>query len=198
MREPTAKAEGSVHVWKRMSDFRDLRTNAPQEHTSFRIEQGTKLSEVVAAASAAGIDSDSIAAFATTTLTKARHRSGDPFLGRTDPDAIILHRALGTAIQKALNGDGEELNEREELSVAIIAGGLQLGESEMYVKARHGVRHPTTGRFIPIPKPTPGPDPDAYGGARTEPVEPGTGSPASTPPNPAFPLWNHLGASLLG
>jgi hypothetical protein len=126
-------------------------------------------------------------------------RGGDPFLGSTDPDLVIMHRALGSAIRKALDGCGEELNEAEELSVAIMVGALELDEP--YAKARHGVRHPQTGKFIPVasrPTYTPGPDRDQYGGAQTEGIPSGTGSLASTPPNPAFPLWNHLGASLIG
>lgn len=80
-----------------------------------------------------------------------------------------------------------------ELAVAIMVGALGLDERETYTKARHGLRHPTSGKFIPIAKPTPGPDADQYGGALTNPVEPGTGNPASTPPSP---MWRHLGATL--
>jgi hypothetical protein len=196
MREPTATVEGSVFVWKKMSDFRDRRTTAPAEHVSFRVEKGTPLSETVAAASAAGINSDSLAAFATTTLSKSRRRSNDPFLGRLDPDLVICHRALGTAIAKGLTKDGEQLNQREEVAVAMMIGALGIPEQGMFKKARHGVRDPHSKKFIPIPKPTPGPDPLQYGGAYTGHIEHGTGNPA--PLNkPTAVAWSHGGATLL-
>jgi hypothetical protein len=125
----------------------DRRPNAPKEHVSFRIEPGTKLSESVAALSTAGVESDAVAGFALNTIEKARKlkkaRGRDPFLGRRDPDAIICHRALGTALAKAALG--EELNEREDLACSIIAAGLGLGE-ETFTKARE-VKVP--GHYIP-------------------------------------------------
>jgi len=182
----------------------DRRQSAPAKHTSFKITKGTPLSEVVAAATAAGIDSDSIAAFATTTLTKSRrvtkarravsdvlHKAQD--FSTADALAVIVERAAERAVAKAKLAEIFDtevpVTEVERLSAALV------------LKARHAERHETTGRFVPKPSPTPGPEPDMFGGAPTHDIPHGTGpaNAAVDTPNPAFPtIWRHGGASLLG
>jgi hypothetical protein len=197
MLEPTATVEGSIHVWKHMDDFRDRRSHAPAEHTSFRIEKGTKLSEVVAAASAAGLDSDTLAALGATTLTKARRPRVRNALRKAQSLStaqaleIIVDRATARAILKARIAEaaGVEcpLTEVERLAAALT------------LKAKHSTRHPETGQFIPIaskPQYTPGPDADQYGGAATHPVESGTGNPAPDRTAPTVAAWKHSGAVL--
>ena len=116
-------------------------------------------------------------------------RGGDPFLGATDPDAVIMHRALGTAIEKAKFG--VELNAREDLACSIIAAALELDDAETFEKASHAVRHEDgSGRFAPA-KPklaltTPEPDDVIGAGAQA----------AITRPITLPSIWKHGGATL--
>ena len=116
-------------------------------------------------------------------------RGGDPFLGATDPDAVIMHRALGTAIEKAKFG--VELNAREDLACSIIAGALDLNDAETFEKARHSARHPDgSGRFAPANPKIAAPEADDV-------IDAGAQA-ATTRPITLPSIWKHGGASLLG
>ena len=112
-------------------------------------------------------------------------------LTTADALAIIVDRAAERAVAKAtlaeLFGTAVPLTEVERLSAALV------------LKSKHSTRHPFNGKFIAAGTPTPGPDADQYGGAPTNGIPSGTGSPAATSPNPAFPVaWRHGGNSLIG
>jgi len=127
-------------------------------------------------------------------VMKARKHDPDALRkaqGMTLGDAltVIVDRSARRAIAKVrfaeITGTNAYITEVERLSAALV------------LKGRHAERHETSGRFVKT-TPSPEPDPDQFGGAPTNQIESGTGNPVDAPPNPAFPLWNHLGASLIG